>query len=87
METMQERLDIRDAHAFQDLLIRLMETNAPVCELDASRISAITTPNLQLLMASRRALARTGSRLTIVNPSEPFRQAASRLGLEELLEP
>lgn len=86
MDILQERLDIQNAHAFQDQLVRLIETQAAVCELDASRTEIITTPNLQLLLACHKALARTGSRLKIINPSDAFRQAVARLGLHELLD-
>lgn len=86
MEMLQERLDLRNAHAFQEQLVRLMQTHEPCCEIDASQIEKITTPSLQLLLACKRALAMTGTELKIVNPSDAIRDAARQLGLASLLE-
>jgi anti-anti-sigma regulatory factor len=73
-------LDLVQARELRDDMIRMLAQGAMV--LDAGSVERMSTPSLQVLLATGRAAESAGSGFQIVNASEGFRAAVSDLGLE-----
>ena len=53
----------------------------------ADAVDQVDAAGLQLLMALQRSLASRGTRLDLLDPSEPLRSGCEALGLSEWLQP
>ena len=71
------RVDIASARVLRDVIL---EAEGDVY-LDASEVSLLTTPGLQVLMAGHDHLARAGRTMTLRAPSAEMRACARVLGV------
>ncbi|MBS3963370.1 MAG: STAS domain-containing protein [Methylomonas sp.] len=71
------------AQLYQRLLSALNETDH--IDIDASAVNQIDTSTLQLLLVFKRTAIKQNKRVSIDFPSERFIEAASLLGLSQLL--
>lgn len=69
---------------FMQLEVKVNEKNDAVV-FDASKISVITTPILQLMISLEKKLQEYNRKLVVVNPSEQFIQCLNKLGLANLI--
>jgi chemotaxis protein CheX len=77
---LQQTLDLTQAQALQQSLMALLGGGAVV--LDASAVERMSTPCLQVLLATGRAAEAANSPFQIVNASDVFMAAIADLGLQ-----
>lgn len=77
---------VRAAELRETLLARLAEA-PPVLALDLGNVSEFDSAGVQLLLATRRALADAGARLAIVAASPTVRASLALFNLESLIAP
>jgi len=76
----------RAAELRELLLARLAEAPA-VLSLDLGEVADFDSAGIQLLLATRRALAEAGAQLSVVAASAVVRAGLQTFGLDSLLEP
>lgn len=80
-----EYMTIETAEALAAELKQLPIGDKTSLTLDAGRVESITTPGVQLIVATEKALASQGGSLRIINKREAFTHAFCDLGLERMI--
>jgi anti-anti-sigma regulatory factor len=75
-------LQIKDVEAARQLLTHCLEGDSPI-RIDVSRITAVDTAGVQLLLAFRRAVSHAGMSVEYCGESPPLLHALTLLGLTE----
>lgn len=73
-------LDINYAPEFYDHLKEFLHLDSEIC-LEASSVSRITTPCVQIIISFFEELKSNGKNLKIINPSDDFCRIMADLGL------
>jgi anti-anti-sigma regulatory factor len=76
-------VDVVSAHALYEDLTHA--SHAFKLIIHAEKVERITTPGIQLLLAAEKSLAPNGGTLTVVTPSDVFKQTMIDLGLNSQL--
>jgi len=82
---MPEILTIEQAAGLAAELKQLNLTSKTCLVIDVSLVKAVTTPVIQLMVATEKALTSHGGTMTIAGAKEPFITALRDLGLECML--
>ena len=80
MNTLPQILDFAHAQSLRDMVMALLPTGA--LTLDASAVDRMSTPCVQLLLATGRAAGSAATSFRITHASAAFRMAVADLGLE-----
>ncbi len=78
--TMPRVLDIPAAADLKDVVLEMVEPEMTV-SIQSADVEQMTTPGIQILMASAAYIDRRKAKLKIVKPSEAFIDGFSDLGL------
>jgi anti-anti-sigma regulatory factor len=83
---LSEILDISVAEKFKSDLINYLEKSSSTSILlDASLVSRITTPCVQIIISLSKSCEFSNIEFKIVNPSESFKKSLNELGLNSKL--
>lgn len=84
IESRQNELPLTAVHAneWQTQLIKMIENAKDGFSLDLGTQEDCDTAGIQLLWAANNSATAQGKTLTLLNPSDSVRTAASRLGIE-----
>lgn len=73
-------LDINYAPTFYENLKEFLNLDSEIC-LEASEVSRLTTPCIQILLSFFETLKSRGANVKVLNPSESFCKSITDLGL------
>ena len=79
-----EALDIVNANSLFTRLTKALEKSSTV-EIKADKVSKCDTAGLQLFVALKREVSKTGGRLIWKKPSDVLLNSAKNLGLDQTL--
>jgi anti-anti-sigma regulatory factor len=77
-------MDIGNAQDLMDSLVAALEQNS-VLRLDGSKITQVSTPAVQVLLAASQSAAEGGGRLILAKPAQALKDAFENLGLPNQL--
>ncbi len=80
---LEEREKLERVSELQEIFLQALEKNEDIT-VDASAVKAIDAAALQLLVLLFQKAVKQGLAVTIVEPSESFKEAAALLGLSNL---
>jgi chemotaxis protein CheX len=79
---LQSVMDISNAKPFYDEIASMLGNASSIC-LDASEVSRMTTPCVQIIIALSKHANENGLEVSLAKPSDAFMNAFKQLGLDK----